>query len=83
MTGKLSKSIKDKLIRQGQDILLPLVDVTGLGWKAEVEWDEDEVTVEIVFTNASKKSIIISNVWFDVKTGEINQYGSNYGMLVL
>ena len=83
MAKALSKKIKDSLIRQGKDILLPFLDVTGLGWSAEVDLDDAGIVASITFTNMSKKSVVISQVWFDEKTGDILQYGSNYGYLVL
>lgn len=75
--------IATKLIDQGKEILLPFVDVSGEGWKGKVESEGESDPHSITFTNASKKSIVISEVWFDNRTGKILQYGSNYGMLVL
>jgi hypothetical protein len=80
----MKQSMKVNLIKRGQEILLPFLDVTRLGWKGKIETYGDNVDpISIVFTNASKRTIRISNVYFDHRTGEIFQSGSNYGELVL
>ena len=81
----MKTKIKQELIKQGKEILGPFIDVTGLGWNGKIEtYEQDDIDpISIVFTNASRKSIRISNVHFDHRTGKILQYGCNYGELVL
>ena len=79
MEARLKQSIKEALIRQGIEILKPWLDVSV--WNPNV--DSDGVTARITFTNSDKMSVVISEVHFHDETGEILQYGSNYGDLVL
>jgi len=61
--------------------LKPWLDVSG--WKPLVDLAEDGITATISFKDPKSGSIIrITEVWFDDNTGELLQYGSNYGDLV-
>ncbi len=75
----MKKDIREKLIRQAKDILFPYIDVSI--YKNKIEIDELG-TVNIVFINAARKEIVLSNIYYNDETGEILQYGSNYGRLV-
>jgi hypothetical protein len=82
----MKQEIKKKLIKQGQDILLPWIDVTGNQYVAKIETtaEMENCLVMITFTHKnSHKTVRISMVYYNENTGEILQYGSNYGELVL
>lgn len=77
----MKKIIKEALIRQGIEILKHWLDVSA--WKPKVDVDSEGIEATISFENKNGNSVVISSVWFNDETGEINQYGSNYGDLVL
>jgi hypothetical protein len=81
----VKQTIKKELIKQGQNILFPWIDVTGDNYIAKIETtkEQEDFHVMITFTHRNTRKIIrITNVYYN-ETGEILQYGSNYGELTL
>ncbi len=73
----MEKIIKEALISQGIEILKPWLDVSA--WTPRIYTNP----TEIEFKNSDGKVIIITDVYEDEETGEILQYGSHHGDLVL
>ncbi len=81
----MKQEIKKKLIEQGENILLPWIDVTGDRYIAKIETtkEQEDFHAMITFTHRNtRKTVRITDVYYN-ENGEILQYGSNYGELTL
>lgn len=85
----LSPRNKMSVIDQARSILKPFLNLSGPEWRADVKEDgEGGLPVDVIFSKEGQRDedevkVVLSNVWVDHGSGEILQYGSNYGMLVL
>lgn len=80
----ISLKIQEKLLAQAKENLKGFgLDFTQLD-EGRVELSNDEITAEVIFTHReSGDEVVLSSIWFDKKTGEILQSGTNYGRLTL
>jgi hypothetical protein len=75
--------IQKKLIHNALEIM-DGYSIDFSQYQAPVIWGTSVCTIEIIWTHKkSKQELVLSCIWFSEKTGEILQYGSNYGQLTL
>ena len=80
----LSLKIQKKLLAQAKETLGDYgLDFTQLD-EGKVVSNEGEVIADVIFTHRQTgNEVVLSSIWFDKKTGEILQSGTNYGRLTL
>lgn len=81
-TVKLSNRCHTRLVREARQHFDDFgIDFTQYG-PGEVLLDDD-ITAQVTWTHKkSGRTITLTQIWFNKKTGEINQCGSQYGNLV-
>jgi hypothetical protein len=80
----ISLKTQKKLIAQAKEILSHYgLDFAQLD-EGRVVCNEGEVIADVYFTHKETgDEVVLSSIWFDKKTGEILQSGTNYGRLTL
>lgn len=78
----ISRRVYDRILRQAKNDYL---DGFGIDWSKYDEGNlifDNMITCQAEFTNKlSGQKILLTYIWFDKKTGEINQAGTQYGSL--
>jgi hypothetical protein len=81
----ISLKIQKKLLAQVKEELLAGfgLDFTQLD-EGRVIFNDNDVIAEVIFTHKETgNEVVLSSIWFDKKTGDILQSGTNYGRLTL
>lgn len=82
-TAALSNRCHARLIREAQRDYLDGYGFVWADWTPEV-FLSDEITASIEWTHkVTGRKLHLTNIWFDKRTGAINQAGTNYGDLTL
>lgn len=82
-TAKLSDRCHAALIRNAQRDYLDGYGFDWAEWAPTVTLDE-EITAQIEWLHKTTgRELVLTNIYFNRRTGEIHQAGSNYGNLTL
>jgi hypothetical protein len=82
--GKISKRAYLRMIREAKNEFLSGFDIDWSKYDEPTVTFYDMLTAQIEWPNkASGQKIVLTHIWFERKTGEILQAGTQYGDLTL